>query len=399
MRDRVPTKPNRYAVYDDNHNFVRYEYHERADEPTEIGTPLNKATLLKDATAELFELTSDAVPDDAFRRLYDISTLIAENKAMIILTVNDTNGKLMKDVKVTGITDSNGNEMFTDSNGMISGFILAGSRQIGISQYADIVDFSKTLSIVAGRVYRETITVTRRNFLKITTSDPYYFSGSLVSVDVTSVGGGGGGGGGIAPSSTVNRGGGGGAGGSTKIEQGVSFAPRTPYSAVIGAGGAAGIGGGSSGGPTNGSAGGTTSFLGVEAAGGAGGKKATSSSGGKGGTGASGGGSGGTGAKSSAADDGANGTLDGFSSFTETVTYGGGGGGGGSYYYNYPGGSGGNLGGGAGGSRIGEYARKTGESGTDGTGGGGGGGEGSGSDTSGGGGNGGSGVVAIRMHV
>lgn len=41
--DRVPTKPNRYAVYDEDHNFLRYEYHERADEPVQAGNPFNKA--------------------------------------------------------------------------------------------------------------------------------------------------------------------------------------------------------------------------------------------------------------------------------------------------------------------------------------------------------------------
>lgn len=51
MKDRVAAKPNRYAVYDDNHNFLRYEYHERADEPTQEGTPLSKANLLSDTTA------------------------------------------------------------------------------------------------------------------------------------------------------------------------------------------------------------------------------------------------------------------------------------------------------------------------------------------------------------
>ncbi|HHW90925.1 MAG TPA: hypothetical protein GX745_08505 [Clostridiales bacterium] len=43
--DRLPTKPNRYAVYDDSHNFIRHEYHERADEPLVEGSPLNKAKL------------------------------------------------------------------------------------------------------------------------------------------------------------------------------------------------------------------------------------------------------------------------------------------------------------------------------------------------------------------
>ena len=38
----------------------------RADSPTQEGTPLNKGTLLKDATAALYGLGADAVPDDAF---------------------------------------------------------------------------------------------------------------------------------------------------------------------------------------------------------------------------------------------------------------------------------------------------------------------------------------------
>jgi hypothetical protein len=64
MKDRVAAKPNRYAVYDDNHNFLRYEYHERADEPTQEGTPLNKGTLLSDETAAALGLTGDPTVDD-----------------------------------------------------------------------------------------------------------------------------------------------------------------------------------------------------------------------------------------------------------------------------------------------------------------------------------------------
>ncbi len=64
MLDRAPTKPNRYAVYDDAHNFLRYEYHERADEPTQAGDALNKATLLSDATAA--KLNGVKTPNAAF---------------------------------------------------------------------------------------------------------------------------------------------------------------------------------------------------------------------------------------------------------------------------------------------------------------------------------------------
>lgn len=69
MKDRVPTKPNRYAVYDDNHNFIGYEYHERADEPTEAGSALNKANLLPDDVAAALWLTGDPQVKDAICKL------------------------------------------------------------------------------------------------------------------------------------------------------------------------------------------------------------------------------------------------------------------------------------------------------------------------------------------
>lgn len=52
-------------IYGDNTN--EYVTLERADEPAEEGTPLNKATFLKDETAKALELkTTDPTPDDAF---------------------------------------------------------------------------------------------------------------------------------------------------------------------------------------------------------------------------------------------------------------------------------------------------------------------------------------------
>ena len=69
MLDRVPTKPNRYAVYDENHNFLRYEYHERADEPTQVGDALNKANLLPDDVATKLGLQGNAQVKDALLRV------------------------------------------------------------------------------------------------------------------------------------------------------------------------------------------------------------------------------------------------------------------------------------------------------------------------------------------
>ena len=87
MLDRVPTKPNRYAVYDENHNFIRYEYHERADEPTQVGDALNKANLLPDDVATALGLTGNPQVKDALEKiktLIDDNTTLANSKAKIV---------------------------------------------------------------------------------------------------------------------------------------------------------------------------------------------------------------------------------------------------------------------------------------------------------------------------
>ena len=88
MLDRVPTKPNRYAVYDDAHNFLRYEYHERADEPTQVGDALNKANLLPDMVATALGLTGNPQVGDALTKLNTLVgnvTTLANTKAQIAI--------------------------------------------------------------------------------------------------------------------------------------------------------------------------------------------------------------------------------------------------------------------------------------------------------------------------
>ena len=63
MQDRVPLYPGRVMLtpvpgQENTFDMIR------ADSPTQEGTPLNKANLLKDATAVLFGLGTDAVPDE-----------------------------------------------------------------------------------------------------------------------------------------------------------------------------------------------------------------------------------------------------------------------------------------------------------------------------------------------
>ena len=63
MQDRVPLYPGRVTLTPVSGQANTYDL-TRADQPTQEGTPLNKASLLKDATAALFGETNAAVPDD-----------------------------------------------------------------------------------------------------------------------------------------------------------------------------------------------------------------------------------------------------------------------------------------------------------------------------------------------
>ena len=71
MQDRVSLYPGRVklvpvAGQENTYDMVR------ADSPTQEGTPLNKDSLLKDATAALYGLGADAVPDDVLALLKTI---------------------------------------------------------------------------------------------------------------------------------------------------------------------------------------------------------------------------------------------------------------------------------------------------------------------------------------
>lgn len=76
MRDRIPTKvldngAVRYAVYDENGAFLRYDYMLPADEPADEGTPLSKETLLSDDTeTAIFGYAADRTVNQAIAGAY-----------------------------------------------------------------------------------------------------------------------------------------------------------------------------------------------------------------------------------------------------------------------------------------------------------------------------------------
>ena len=71
MKDRVSAKPGRVKLTPEDGSPAFYATMERADNPVEEGTPLNKANLLTDATASKFGLSATATPNSVFSKISD----------------------------------------------------------------------------------------------------------------------------------------------------------------------------------------------------------------------------------------------------------------------------------------------------------------------------------------
>lgn len=313
MRNRTPTKvlengAIRYAVYDESGTFIRHEYLLPADEPSDEGTALSKENLLSDSTEVLlFGGTADRTVDGAFRGIGAQLKLIQANVANITVTVQAANGTPISDVLVGGIVSENGEAVYTNASGKVSGLIAEGNTEISVKDYADIQNYSEVLAVNKGTTITHTITVQTFNYMKLTSSKSVKFSGNVETVDVAL-----GGGGASGNKASGNVGGAGGGMGQVNIQTGISVSPNTMYPAVIGAGGAALPYSYGSSDVTTGKRGGGSSFLGVTASGGSPGV----------------GGLGGRYPNASTTGGADNGTASLYASFTETFLYGGDGGGG-----------------------------------------------------------------------
>lgn len=104
MLDRMAVSPGRVLINPEN-GTPYYATISRADNPTQEGTPLNKANLLKDATAALFGLSSNAVPDDvlvAIKAMIDSSNALANTKAEIATGSYTGSGSSTKTLSFNG---------------------------------------------------------------------------------------------------------------------------------------------------------------------------------------------------------------------------------------------------------------------------------------------------------
>lgn len=348
MRDRVSLYPGRVkltpvAGETDTFDMVR------ADAPTDVGTELSKKTLLQDSTEiSLFGSAADRTVDDAIAGIAERLKLIMSDSAAITITAQTKSGNPLSGVLVQGILSENGQAVYTNENGIATGFLNEGQQTIKITGYADIVDYSETVTVTKGTTIAKTLSLTALDFFKVTASGQVKFSGNVNTIDFTACGAGGGGQGGSCGKAGLAAGRGGWSGSVVK-KTGVQIEANKNYPAIIGAGGFAGSAGYSEDGTItpakDGGTGGSTSFLDAVASGGTGGTTNGA------GNGSAAGGKANRGAGANGADNMV------FSSFTAFEKAPGGGGGGTIYYHGsslpsggIPGGKGGEKNGANGGS-------------------------------------------------
>lgn len=273
MKDRIPGSPGRVKITPEG-GAAYYAVLERADNPLEEGTPLNKANLLSDQTAYKIGLSdAEATPNIAFDRLAQI-IYDSLGGVIINLTLQAADGTRIPNAQITGVVALSGGDAVTDANGQVTCVSLLENPTIGWGQdFADLETGSRQITVAPGETVSQTITVTTRNFAEYTESSMIKFSPLCTRLDISLLAGGGGGGSGCAEGPnyyTRCGGGGGGAGGEAVIQESVAFTSSVEYALLIGSGGVGGALAGYGKG-TDGGAGGDTSLLGIVAHGGVGG--------------------------------------------------------------------------------------------------------------------------------
>ena len=118
MQDRVSLYPGRVTLTPVPGQENTYDM-KRADQPTQEGDPLNKNTLLKDATAALFGLGNSAVPDNVLEILSNAALL--KNGALQL-----PSGSKVSQVKIqTGTYTGTGTAGQSNQNSLSADFTIA----------------------------------------------------------------------------------------------------------------------------------------------------------------------------------------------------------------------------------------------------------------------------------
>lgn len=224
MQDRVSLYPGRVKLEPVAGQANLYDL-TRADQPTQEGTPLNKASLLKDTTAALLGLPNTAVPDDAF-----VALVLGQGVYGYRVKVQLADGTPVEGSTVSGIQPLTGSTLVTGADGTVLGKSASASVTIGCtSPYIDQKAPAAQTVTKTGTITDVTLTLENvTDMLTISSSKTAKISSMAKTVDIFASGGGGGGCGGI------NAGGGGGYA-SNKLNEPISG--DTDLKIAIGAGG------------------------------------------------------------------------------------------------------------------------------------------------------------------
>ena len=249
MTDRVPTpgKEGRVKLTFDDES-VQYAKIEMADEPTQEGTPLNKATLLSDSTAEILGFGADDDPtvNDAF-----LAVMVNGGEfCLVTVHVYETGTTTpIPGVLITGLTSLSGGEVYADENGRAIAKSESSTATVRVSPYyVDLTSSAVTVQTPIGtiidlNIYATRVSNTSTKEVTVTSTQTFMFTDRVASVDVHVVGGGNGGDRGSASynggghyTMGASHGNGGRAGGQS-YKTGIKPTANYKYIATIGLGG------------------------------------------------------------------------------------------------------------------------------------------------------------------
>ena len=244
MENRQPTYPGRVKLTPVPGSSDLYDM-ERADQPTVEGTPLNKETLLQDATCAILDIPDTSVPNDAFVKL-----ALGIGKYGYVIHVQYPDGTPAEGFTLTGLNAPDGTPAVTNEDGDAVGVSTGQSVSVGInSPYIDVDNIQSVLIESTGILtnYVFTVTFNDEEYIPLETSNTYKYSPKVISYDVTAVGGG-------ASASTYppdNGYGSGGGGGYVDTALNVTPQENREITVTVGAGGQWSVYSASSGGVTS----------------------------------------------------------------------------------------------------------------------------------------------------
>ena len=166
MKDRVPLYPGRVTLTPVSGQANTFDL-VRADQPTQEGTPINKASLLKDTTAALFGLGTGAVPDDVLaalgkykqhwwrRRAKTVVEKRTDITGAIQVTRDSSPGRQFYYSKTVSLDPNGGVSLVSPVtlDGVASSTTSANALSESLKPYLDDVPYYISSDIVDGEIY------------------------------------------------------------------------------------------------------------------------------------------------------------------------------------------------------------------------------------------------------